>query len=315
MLPANEARADLNSVRGTAGLVGGMKPVRPRFGAPVGPPRPQAPVSGIAPAGVPTTQTAPVSQATASPHVLTKTASGAAKPWMAPGGAGDAPPTGTPPQMMTAAPGSPTPISTFGPGNDLLSSQINPGNSGVNRTQIAQNTLASYDAQDAPRLAGEMRAVGQNAAKFGRIGAGMTTNDLTGIEATHARDRGSLAASLASGLADSTVNDARANNDELRTERSYQTGRSDKAQQDQINQKILEDQLLNSRFGRAKTLTDTGYGSDPSSLLSGMGQDAGNQAASSVSGGISLLKNRQQPTGSTDYTALLQQLLKQQSGG
>lgn len=298
MLPANEARSDLNNIRGQTGTVGrfgtfagkalGMKSVRP---APAASPAPSAP-----------------GMASFHPRINTMTAGGGMVP--------PAPASPTPaPPAPTAIPGAPTPISNFGPGNDLLSSQINPGNSGVNRTQLAQNTLKDWDAQNAPQLAAGMRQVGQNAAKFGRIGAGMTTNDLTGLQATYDRNRMEKSNELASGLAGDTVNDARSNNNELRTERDYQTGRSDKAQQDQINQTVLGDQLLNSRFNRAKTLTDTGYANDPTSLLYGTSQDAGNQSANAINGGIDLLRKRQQPAASPDYTELLKQLIKQQGGG
>lgn len=300
MLPANEARNDLNKIRGTTGLAAkpGLKPV-----ARLDPMRPAVGGAKMGGMSAPTgfsggNRMVPPSLSPAGPHM-------------------PAPQT-TPPAPVPSAipntPGAPTPISHFGPGNDLLSSQINPGMSGVNRTQLAQNQLKSWDEQDAPRLAGEMRLVGQNAAKFGRIGAGMTTNDLTGLEATHARNRNEVAANLASGLASDTVNDARSNNDELRTERDYQTGRSDKAQSDNINQRVLEDQLLNSRFGRAQGLMGAGYADSPTGVLEGASGRAGSDAQGAIAGGVDLLRSRQKPQQTPDYTALLEALTKQQSG-
>lgn len=46
------------------------------------------------------------------------------------------------------------------------------------------------------------------------------------------------------------VGNERLNRDEVRGERGYQTDRSDKALNDRIQQKMLEDSLLNSQFGR-----------------------------------------------------------------
>lgn len=193
-----------------------------------------------------------------------------------------------PPPPSSAPPGAP--VSSFGPGNDLLSTQINPNTGGPNRTELAQKSIADWDAQNAPRLAAQTRGIGQQAAKFGRIGAGMTTNDLTGAEATYNRDRMSFSNALASGLADDTIGDQRADNNELRTERDYQTGRSDKAISDAERQRLVEEDLLNSQFGRALSRTNAGYRDSPVDTLGGFSGALGEQAAGGIGAGTDLLR-------------------------
>lgn len=209
-------------------------------------------------------------------------------------------PTAPPPPVSSAPPGSTT--STFGPGNDLLSTQINPNTGGPNRTELAQNLIKDWDAQHAPQFAADQRAIGQNAAKFGRIGAGMTTNDLTGLAATYARDRQGFQNQLASGLADATIGDQRANNAELRTERDYQTNRSDKALQDAINQHILEGQDQGQAFQQALEQAQFGYGGSPVDTLGQFSGILGNQAGQAIGAGTDLLRSKPQPI---DWSSLL----------
>ena len=114
----------------------------------------------------------------------------------------------------------------------------------------------------------------------------MTTNDLTGLEATHNRDRLSFQNQLASGLAGDTINDARADNNELRTERDYQTGRSDKAQQDAINQRLMEQQFGNDDFQKALQEAQFGYGNNPVNTLGQFSGILGQQGQQGIQSGI-----------------------------
>lgn len=304
MLPANEARQDLANTRASVGMLGGLKRLAPR------PPQPPTPVSTMpgmrltVPLGKP---------ADANPWMVGPGSSPANPP--APPTTPTPVPVAPPPavQQATATPGAAT--TNFGPGNDLVGTQITPS-SQVNRTQLAQNTLKDWDAQNAPQLAAGFRAVGQNAAKFGRIGAGMTTNDLTGLQATYDRNRMEMANNLASGLASDTVNDERANRAELRGERGYQNDLSQQAIDNNVRQKTLEDALLNSSFGRAQARTATGYADNPGGALLGAGSDLTGDAGNSIASGTALLSRRQQPQpAGVDYQALLEQLIKQQMGG
>lgn len=272
---------------------------------PLGAPKPQvSPASGVAPVGAPQPQVAPPMSLAkrVSGHILTTRDSGnPASPWQAP--VSGVSPVGPPaPQASSAPPGAP--FASFGPGHDLLSTQINPNTGGPNRTELAQKSIADWDAQHAPQFAADQRAVGQNAAKFGRIGAGMTTNDLTGLEATHNRDRMSFQNALASGLASDTINDARSNNNELRTERDYQTGRSDKAQQDAINQRNNEEDLLNSQFGRSMKQAEFGYGGSPVDTLGKFSGALGDSAAASTGAGINLITGANKPQPGIDFSSL-----------
>jgi hypothetical protein len=259
--------------------------------------------------GVTASQTAPVNSA--APVLV-----GPPPPQVSPVG----PPRGVP--TPTAAPASPAPVSavpptsastapsgsstsSFGPGNDLLSTQINPNTGGPNRTQIATNQLASWDAENAPQLAAQERTVGQNAAKFGRIGAGMTTNDLTGAQATYDRNRMTFANQLAGDLANGTISDQQNANDQLRQERAYETSRADKAQQDSINQVNNADDLQNSALQRALEEAQFGYGGSPVDTLSGFSGALGQSAAGSTSAGLDLLTGANKQPTPFDFSSLL----------
>ncbi len=61
------------------------------------------------------------------------------------------------------------------------------GLEGPNRSELAAKAYQLQRERDAPTRDLERRGVGQRAAALGRIGAGMTTNDLTGLEASYAR--------------------------------------------------------------------------------------------------------------------------------
>jgi len=55
----------------------------------------------------------------------------------------------------------------------------------IDRIALSKQRLADFDTESAPGLEERYRGVGQRAATLGRIGSGMTTNDLTGLSATH----------------------------------------------------------------------------------------------------------------------------------
>jgi hypothetical protein len=132
---------------------------------------------------------------------------------------GPAPATVQPSPVQAPAPSvPPTPISSFTADSNLTGAQINPTaptataptfdnqrvdtlgtqqdaavtnlTGGPNRTQLAMQALRDFDTAGQPQLEEGYRRVGQRAAALGRLGAGMTTNDLTGLNATYQRDRG-----------------------------------------------------------------------------------------------------------------------------
>jgi hypothetical protein len=196
-------------------------------------------------------------------------------------------PTVTPIPAVTP----PTPegvgMSEFGPGNDLRSTQFNPLESNrlaetggqvdtarnalataPDRQALALETLRLAQEQGQPAYDQQVRQVGQNAAKWGRIGAGMTTSELGDLSQNRARDLDQLRRSTSleaagSMLADRTSNlqslgaleADQANREagqrgELRGERDYQTEAANKALEDSIRQRQLEEDLTQGAYGR-----------------------------------------------------------------
>jgi hypothetical protein len=81
------------------------------------------------------------------------------------------------------------------------------GGEAPDRMALVNSALADYDTQNMPGLAQRQRQVGQNAAKFGRIGAGMTTNDLTGLARGYEQDRQLYANGLQRSGIEGTIGD------------------------------------------------------------------------------------------------------------
>lgn len=75
------------------------------------------------------------------------------------------------------------------------------------RTALAQQALATLEADLQPGFEASQRQVGQNAAKFGRIGAGLTTNELTDLALARQRTLDSEAAKLATNAAGQSLDD------------------------------------------------------------------------------------------------------------
>lgn len=200
----------------------------------------------------------------------------------------------------TAPPTDTGPITDFGPGNDLRSSQINPLAS--NRLQQTQSVVDAARGQigqgptlsDAARrefdLLGQqsaeqrqlgIRNIGQAAARLGRIGSGMVTTDLGNLEDVLRTREEQARSGLAADVARGEASDRRANlgalsglegqlfgqeagqRGELRTERGYQTDSANQATDRRIQQRLLEEQLLNSGFNRELAGAELGLqGSD-----------------------------------------------------
>lgn len=180
------------------------------------------------------------------------------------------------------------------------------------RTELAAQALQLLRERTAPQYAADQRAIGQSAAKFGRIGAGMTTNELTDLNLTRERDLDRTSRELANTAAGQTMSDrlarlgalgglesqqfgqGQAGRDELRGERSYQNQTDQQARDDERQRLLLEDQLLNSQFGReqsrASLLGQLGFGQDPTGALMGQGGYYGDMANQSGAGASDLLQ-------------------------
>jgi hypothetical protein len=196
---------------------------------------------------------------------------------IAPPGTPVAPDPAQTPAPVSSAPTLPgVDATTYGPGNDLLSTQINP--TATDRGAIAQSYLDAFDTRAAPQIRDQIRAVGQRAASLGRLGMGDTAVETLNPYTDYLKERAALASQLAGQSAEGQIADEANARAELRGERDYQTGRSDKAITDAINQWIMQQQERDKEFQRGTELGQLGYGNSPSNLLFGAGQQYGNNS-------------------------------------
>ena len=247
------------------------------------------------------------------------------------------------PGMNPGAPQAPpNPYMTdFSPGNDLRFQQINPyGNDrlqrtqgavdaataalsgGPNRQQMAADLFQSYLQQSSPEFDRMIREITQRNAAAGRLGSGMYGSNLVDAVTQRQRDIAAYGTQLAydttagdiqdrlnnvsalAGLENQQFGQGAAQRNELRGERSYQYGVGQQAQQDAINQRLLEDQLLNSASNRDlsyyQTLGQFGFGANPAGTLGGLAGDTQNAANGASAGANDLF---------------MQWLLSRQAGG
>lgn len=233
-------------------------------------------------------------------------------------------PIGTGMVPGSAAPSNPY-LTGFAPGNDLRFQQINPYannrlqqtqgavdaataalQGGPDRQQMAQDLFQSYLQQSSPEFDRTIREITQRNAAAGRLGSGMYGSNLVDAATQRQRDIAAYGTQLAydttngaiqdrqnnlaalSGLENQQFNQGAAQRNELRGERTYQQGVATQAQQDAINQRLLEDQLLNSASNRDLSyyglLGQLGYGSNPAGTLGGLAGDTQNAATGAGAG-------------------------------
>lgn len=255
------------------------------------------------------------------------------------------PPAPTAPGGAPATTGTGAAITPITPGgaNDLRYAMISGNDPRLGTTQGMVDTAAATVAnapdrqalaaqafqllrdQTEPQFQMDQRTIGQNAAKFGRIGAGMTTNELTSLDQARERDLLNAQRGLSLDAAGSTLSDrlnqlgalsglegqqfgqGQASRGELRGERSYQDQIDQQARDNEIQTRMLEDQLLNSQFGRdqsrAALEAQIGFGQDPAGTLMQQGGYYGDQANASGSSTADLLnlwyQSQRPPAGAT----------------
>lgn len=256
-----------------------------------------------------------------------------------PGGPNIIPP---PPGTTPAGGGGSVPVSLnqFSPGADLRNTAITPGtdprlastqgqvdtardalSTGPDRAALAAQNFQLLRDSTQPQYDAAVRQVGANAAKFGRIGAGMTTNELTSLDQSRERDLLQAQKGLSLDAAGSTLADRQAilsslgglegqqygegasGRNELRGERGYQTDFAQQGLTNEQNRLGLEDTLTNSEFGRnqerARTLAAIGGSSDPTAALGGQADYYGGQAGASGQSVAELLANAAYQRGTT----------------
>lgn len=215
-----------------------------------------------------------------------------------------------------------SPLTPFGPGNDLRFQQINPTANqrlqgtmgavdaarnaleGPSRSDLARQYLTSFAESTNPDFEANLRSITQRNAAGGRLGSGMYGTDLTDAATNRARDLNARSAELAydvaggdiqdrfgrldavSGLESQQFGQGLTQRNELRGERGYQSGVATQAQDDQVQQRQLEEDFLNSAFGREQArlglLGQYGFQGNPAGPLAGIGADV--QGAASQAG-------------------------------
>lgn len=216
------------------------------------------------------------------------------------------------PNVGPTVPGADTgPLTDFGPGNDLRYTQINPLddsrtgklssfvdaaagklNSSPDLAQAGLDKLAELRQQTGEDRRAGIQNIGRANAALGRLGSGMVTGQLGDLEATlqarqtaaekglagdltlqQAADRRANAGTLAA-LQDQIFGQGAQRRNELRGERGYQQGVAENTTDRAIQQRMLQEELDNSKFGRNVTAAQLG--------LQGAGQY--DQAAQDASG-------------------------------
>lgn len=131
------------------------------------------------------------------------------------------------------------------------------------RTDLAKRALSDFTEQSALDRNQGIRQIGQSAARFGRIGAGMTTNDLTGLEANLDRNRRSQETQLASSVAEGDIGDRFRDRDYLTDVDTQNVGRD---MQDRDYLTGVDER----NYGRATNERDTELGVQERNIGRGM---------------------------------------------
>lgn len=89
----------------------------------------------------------------------------------------------------------------------VATSQLQNATTAPDRLALAQQAFSTLTASGVPQYQQDLRTVGQSAARLGRIGAGMTTNELTGVELARQRTLDEAAQNLSTEAAGKTLDD------------------------------------------------------------------------------------------------------------
>jgi hypothetical protein len=200
-----------------------------------------------------------------------------------------------PPPVPGQPPPSTGGVSEFGPGNDLQYTEFAPEASdrlqgyqgqldryatgleeGPDRGKLASDIFSQVEETSRPEYERQLQDVGRKASALGRIGAGMTTSELGDVQSNREKYLGNIKRSLASEAAGASLSDRLARlgaqqglvgqqygqeagrREELRGERGYEHAVAGEPYRQELERKALEDQLLNSAFGRQATAAQIG---------------------------------------------------------
>ena len=179
------------------------------------------------------------------------------------------------------------PMSAFDLAHNLINQQINP--MGTNREQLAQDYFKNMMAQGQPEFQKNIRDITQRSAAGGRLGSGMYGSNLVDAATQYQNNMANQAANLAYTGGSAQIGDQQDNERALRGERGYQYALSQDATQQAVQQKLIEDQLLNSGFNRDQqqigNMINVGFNGNPSGAVLGA---AGQTQAAASQGGANL---------------------------
>lgn len=166
--------------------------------------RPRPPQTAVPSAPAPAPAPAPTTQAQPAPAAPQPTY-GQIPSWnSAPAPAPTPPPAPGP--STVPAPGTPTAPYAAGAQYQAATALQDAGQS-PDRAALASDALKNLIAESEPAFQAAQRSIGQNAAKFGRIGSGVTTTELGDLGAARDRSIVNASAQLANSAAGQTLDD------------------------------------------------------------------------------------------------------------
>jgi hypothetical protein len=168
-------------------------------------------------------------------------------------------------------------VAPINPAGSLRGSTILPGQ-GLNRGAYAQQALQDFDASRVRPQREAFQQVGQQAAKFGRLGMGDTAREARDVGVQFEAERQRMANDLAWQLAEAEQNDARGYRDEARGERGYTDALEGQAFDRRVGQYDREQDAMNQAFLRALQQMQAGNQNNPANAMLGASGDLGMQS-------------------------------------
>lgn len=185
-------------------------------------------------------------------------------------------------------------------GNNAQAATLNSLTNGPDYMAQAQQALSDFDAQQAPVLAAQRKAIGQSAASLGRIGSGGVTTSLGDLEGQYETNRMTTANQLISQALD------QANQNKYQTlsaaqgvsNQAYNQGASERSNQQGVAQQgVANNEALNAaqqsaqgqNFNQGYQLSALGNNYNPAGVLLAAGQQQQNTANSTGNDAAGLL--------------------------
>lgn len=199
-----------------------------------------------------------------------------------------APAPAGPPVPGTSSYASVTPIN---PNNDLRNQTIAPGGT-PDRLAFAKEHYDQFASDLAPQIEAQRRSILSNNAAMGRIGSGMLNTSFGDLTSEINRQNANERSKLFTGAGEAAIGDQANNRAELRGERGYQNALEDTAYTRDRQQRLDQEDLLNSSFARAMQRGQFGYSGNPAGYVGGVAGQVQGQANDSTQGFLDALGAR-----------------------